>query len=50
MRLIRRPFKPTAQDVAIMPTERLMRKIGDQSPKTWEQFIGKMYFDVELRE
>ena len=48
MKLIREPFVPTAQDVSITPMERLKRKIGDNAPKTWEQFLGKMYWSVEL--
>jgi hypothetical protein len=49
MRLIREPFVPTAADVSITPMERLNRKIGENAPKTWEQFLGKMYMNVELK-
>lgn len=48
MRLIRQPHVPTADEVSVTPMERLKRKIGDVPPKTWEQFLGKMYMNVEL--
>ena len=50
MRLIRQPFRPTAQDVAITPSERLMRKIGKDAPQTWEAFLSKAYWSVELQD
>jgi len=48
MRLIRQPFRPKPEDVAITPMERLSRKIGNKAPATWETFLGKMYNEVEL--
>jgi hypothetical protein len=48
MRLIRQPTTPKAQDVAITPIERLRRKIGDRAPQTWEHFLSKMFWSVEL--
>lgn len=50
MKLIRQPFKPTADDLKRTPVERLLWKIGRKPPKTWEQFLGKMYWNVELKD
>lgn len=50
MRLIRRPFRPTGEDLKRSPMESLRYKIGRNPPKTWEQFIGKMYWNVELKD
>lgn len=48
MKLIRQPFIPTASDVAVSPMERLRYKIGGNAPKTWENFLGKMYWEIKL--
>jgi len=48
MRLIREPRQPKPEDLRLNPMERLKRKIGSKTPKTWEQFLGKMYMNVEL--
>jgi 5-methylcytosine-specific restriction endonuclease McrA len=48
MHLIREPFIPKAEDIRRPYTERLRRKIGQDVPKNWEQFLGKMYWDSEL--
>ena len=48
MRLIREPRQPKPEDLRLNPMERLHRKIGKKAPKTWEQFLGKMFMSVEL--
>lgn len=48
MSLIRTPFVPTNKDVCMSHMDRLKLKIKNKPPKTWEQFLGKMYWDVEL--
>ena len=50
MHLIREPFTPTAKDIQRPALARLKRKIGVTAPKTWENFLGKMYWEVELKE
>lgn len=49
MKLIRQPFIPKAADLICSPAERLKNKIGSKPLRTWEQFIGKMYWEVELK-
>ena len=49
MRLLRDPFIPKAEDVALLPHERLKRRVGRNTPKTWGQFMGKLYWEVELQ-
>lgn len=49
MRLIRQPRVPKAGELASSPVDRLRGKIGSKPLKTWEQFIGKMYWEVELK-
>ena len=44
------PFVPNAEDIQRPFSHRLMRKIGRDVPKNWEQFLGKMYWNAELRE
>ena len=48
MRLIREPRIPKASELGSNPLERLRKKVGSKPLKTWEQFIGKMYWEVEL--
>jgi hypothetical protein len=53
MKLIRKPFEPTAEDIKISPMESLRLRIGrSRPPKTWDQFLGKMmndmYWNTEL--
>jgi hypothetical protein len=50
MKLIRKPFRPTGDDLKRSPMEALKYKIGRNPPKTWEAFLGKMYWNVELKE
>jgi 5-methylcytosine-specific restriction endonuclease McrA len=50
MRLIRQPFVPTAADVSRPFSHRLKRKIGADVPKNWESFLGKLYWDSELKD
>jgi 5-methylcytosine-specific restriction endonuclease McrA len=50
MRLIRRPFRPKAEDLSVNPMDKLLRKAGNRPMKTWEQFLGKMYWEVELKD
>ena len=49
MRLLRRPFVPTNDDLRVSPAQRIMRRINVRPPKTWEAFLGKMY-DRELEQ
>ena len=42
MRLVREPYEPKAEDLALNPMERLRRKVGERPLETWEQFLGKM--------
>lgn len=48
VKLLRKPFVPTADDLKLSPGDRIRMKINGRSPKTWEQFLGKMYWNVEL--
>jgi hypothetical protein len=48
MKLIRKPVRPTADDLRRSPIERLMNKVGNKPPKTWEAFLGKMTFDKAM--
>jgi hypothetical protein len=48
MKLIRQPFVPTAKDIRMTPVDRIRMKITNRPPKTWEQFLGKMYWSVAL--
>lgn len=48
VKLVRRPFVPTIEDLKISPMERLRMRINSRPPKTWEQFLGKMYWEVAL--
>jgi 5-methylcytosine-specific restriction endonuclease McrA len=50
MKLIREPFKPKAEDLSVNPMDKLFRKVGRSPMKTWEQFLGKMYWEVELKD
>jgi len=50
MHLLREPFVPKASDVQSSFSRRLMRKIGSDVPKNWEAFLGKLYWDVELKD
>ena len=59
MKLVRKPFVPTVDDLKRSPMERLMNKVGRNPPKTWEAFLGKttfdktmstMYWSVELKD
>lgn len=50
MKLIRDPFVPKAEDVVRPFSHRLRRKIGRDVPKNWEQFLGKLYWSVELSD
>lgn len=48
MRLMKEPRQPKAEDLRLNPMERIRLKVGRKAPKTWEQFLGKMYMSVEL--
>jgi len=48
MRLIRKPFQPTMNDLRINPADRIRMQITSRPPKTWEQFLGKMFWEVTL--
>lgn len=52
MKLIRRPYHPTAEELRLTPADRIRMQIISRPPKTWEQFLGKMlsemYWRVEL--
>lgn len=50
MRLIRQPFEPKVEDLKLNPVDRLKMKLGRVVPKNWEQFLGKMYWNVELKD
>ena len=61
VRLIRKPFIPTAKDLRIAPEERIRQKMNNSTPKVWEQFLGKsvseadkvasfMYWNAELKK
>ena len=50
MRLIRRPVVPKAGDIAKPFGFRLKRKLGLNVPKTWEQFLGRVYWDIGLKD
>lgn len=49
MRLIKEPRIPKAGELASNPMEKLRGKIGSKPLRTWEHFIGKMYWEVELK-
>jgi hypothetical protein len=52
MKLIRKPYHPTAEELRLTPADRIRMQIISRPPKTWEQFLGKMlsemYWRVEL--
>ena len=48
MKLIREPVVPKASELGSNPLERLRKKVGSKPLGTWEQFLGKMYWEVEL--
>jgi len=50
MKLLREPRQPKVGKLKLNPMERLQRKIGKNAPKTWEQFLGKMYWNIELQD
>ena len=50
MKLIRKPFKPTGEDLKRSPMDALRYKIGRNPPKIWEQFIGKMSTDKAISD
>ena len=50
MRLIRRPFEPKAGDLKLNPVDRLRMRLGPKVPETWQAFLGKMYWNVEIAE
>ena len=50
MKLIRKPFKPRVEDLKRNPVDRILFKMGRKIPKTWEAFLGKMYWMTELKE
>jgi len=49
MKLISEPREPNRSELATNPLEKLKRKIGAKPLRTWEQFLGKMYWEVELK-
>lgn len=50
MRLIRTPRVPDAAELKTSLMDTLKRKLGRNVPKTWEHFLGKMYWTVELHD
>jgi len=50
MRLIRKPHKPTPEELKRNPIERILYRVGHKPPKTWEAFLGKAYWSVELKD
>lgn len=50
MKLVKKPVRPTVDDLKRNPVERILYKIGHKVPKTWEAFLGKMYWTAELKE
>lgn len=50
MKLVRMPFEPKAEDIKRSPMDRIARRIGKKVPKTWEAWLGKMYWSVELKD
>ena len=59
MRLVRKPFKPTEEDLRVSPMQRLRYKMGKNPPKIWDTFMGRssidkamsdLYWNVELKE
>jgi 5-methylcytosine-specific restriction endonuclease McrA len=50
MRLVRKPVRPSPEDLRRNPVERILYKVGHRPPKTWEQFLGKMFWETELKD
>lgn len=50
MRLVRKPYKPTPEDLRRNPIERILYKVGHKPPKTWGAFLSKEYWSVELKD
>jgi hypothetical protein len=48
MKLARKPFVPTIDSLRVAPGDRIRMHMGDRTPKTWESFLGKMYWNVEI--
>lgn len=49
MHLVRRPGLPKPEDVRLPFRDRLLRKMGGHRPASWEQFLGKLYWEAELQ-
>jgi len=50
MTLIRKPYVPRPEELKQPFGHRLKRKLGKDVPTSWEQFLGKMYWNVELSD
>lgn len=50
MSLVRKPMVPKPSEVKRPWGERLKRKIGSNVPETWETFLGKLYWELELKD
>ena len=50
MRLVRQPKPPSPEDMKRPFGQKLKRKLGKNVPQTWEQFLGKMYWEVGLED
>ncbi len=50
MCLIRQPQIPSAGDLQRPYHKRIAAKVGRKVPMSWEQFLGKMYWNVELKD
>ena len=59
MKLLRKAFVPTAKDLRLSPEDRIRQRMSENTPKVWEQFVGKlseedkvasfMYWNTELK-
>jgi hypothetical protein len=50
MRLLKKPYVPTCEEVRRPLAERLKKRILGDVPKSWQTVLGKMYWNVELQD
>lgn len=50
MKLLKKPYVPTCEEVRRPLSERLRKKVLGDVPKSWQTVLGKMYWNVELQD
>lgn len=50
MRLLKKPFQPSMNELKCSFNDRIKRKLDcKKAPKSWEDFLGEMYWNVEIQ-